>query len=116
MIVTHPLGGLFKGNTLPLGNSLQSLPQAILPHFQLSNSANLQAIKLLGKLQNRSIPTGFHLMQDMTNRLIHLMIHTVFPSQKLGQRTVKVTVGSVQSSDADISHFVFPDLRIYSAV
>src|SRR5690554_4781784 len=48
-------------------------------------------------------------MQDMTYRLVHLMINTVVPCQKRGQLTVKVCLGSVQSFDVN-GHFSNPAL------
>ncbi len=99
MVVANSLSRFFKGNPLVLGNRVQGLLQTALVHFQLGDGPNLQAIEFLGKFQNRLVTPGFHLMQDVAHRLVHLMINAVVPGQKFGQRIIKVTLGSVQSGD-----------------
>ena len=110
VVVTDASRRFFQTLTLILGNSVQSCLQTAFIHFQLSHGANVQAIKLGRKLQHRRIAPGLHLVQDMPNRLIHLMIHTVVPGQQLGQRTVKVALGGVQSGDS-VGHFSDPVLE-----
>ena len=63
-----------------------------------------------GRVEHCRVAPGFHLVQDMPNRLVHLMIHTVVPGQQLGQRTVKVALGGVQSGDS-VGHFSDPVLE-----
>src|SRR5680860_1791290 len=75
--------------------------QPFLTHFQLGYAANVQAVKLGSKLQNSLVAAGFHLVQNMTHRLVHLMIHAVIPGQQGRQRAVKACIGGVQSLDVN---------------